>query len=72
MATKAEGVTCYDKAGAFEELFVLRARDISAPLVVTFWADINELHLGKDHPKIVEARMIAARMKGHPTRRPAD
>lgn len=38
MATKRQGVACYDKAGQDEPLFVLRAQDVLAAPTVRFWA----------------------------------
>lgn len=71
-ATERE-LTCYEKALATgEPTFTLRAQDISAPIVIDQWAAMNELALGKDHPKIVGARAIANRMRLWPGRRQAD
>lgn len=36
--TKQTGVPCYDKAGADEPLFVLKASDPAAAETVRFWA----------------------------------
>ena len=72
MSTKAQGRDCYHKAGNTEELFTLRAQDFSAPAVVDYWADLNEEQLGAAHPKIVEARQCAERMRAFPNRKMAD
>ena len=37
MSTKATGVPCYDKAATSEPLFVLRAQDMTAPILVAAW-----------------------------------
>lgn len=64
---------CFQKAKANgEPTFTLRAQDISAPIVVDQWAAMNELALGKNHPKIVGARAIANLMREWPNRRQAD
>lgn len=55
-----------------ESTFTLRAQDQSAPDVIDFWAAKNALVLGNEHPKIVQARQIAARMRVFPGRRQAD
>jgi hypothetical protein len=55
-----------------EEAFVLRAQDQSAWILVHVWANINQAHLGPDHPKIQEARRIADRMREYPHQKPAD
>lgn len=40
MAEKRHGVPCYDKAADNEPLFVLRAQDALAPMVVEYWAEL--------------------------------
>jgi hypothetical protein len=55
-----------------EITFTLRSQDQSAAECVEFWAYINEPALGKEHPKIVQAREIAAKMRNWPGRRQAD
>jgi hypothetical protein len=51
MATKAEtlaaaarGAGCLGKAAADEPVFILRAHDRLAPLVVEIWADLAKAH----------------------------
>lgn len=62
MATKRKGVTCYDKAGEDEPLFVLRAQDILAARLVREWADRAEK--GGTKPEVIaEARACAAEME---------
>jgi hypothetical protein len=68
MATKRIGIACYDKAGEDEELFVLRARDALAAIVVRYWAELAER--GGTKPEIVaEARECARRMEAWPFRK---
>lgn len=65
MSTKREGVSCYDKAGLDEPLFVLRAQDRLAAIVVRFWANLAEE--GGTKPEIVaEARSCANQMDEWP------
>lgn len=64
---------CFVKAkDKGEPTFTLRAQDLSSAAVVEFWAKVNEVHLGQGHPKIVQARQIADRMRVWPNRRMAD
>jgi hypothetical protein len=82
MATKREGVACYDKAGIDEELFVMRAQDQLAPAVVEYWAylaagnepipfrrPVESIHAGT---KVAEALRCASRMREHPNRKQPD
>lgn len=80
MATKAQGVKCYNKAGPNEELFVLRGQDELAPEVVRYWAwlaskrgrDLAALPGGgtsKLGAKINDALNTAARMEVTPGRK---
>lgn len=65
MSTKREGVACYDKAAMDEPLFVLRAQDNLAPLLVRMWAAMADL--GGTKPEIVaEARRCADQMEAWP------
>lgn len=65
MATKREGVSCYDKAGMDEPLFVLRAQDKLAAGIVRQWADLAEQ--GGTKPEVVaEARQCADEMEAWP------
>lgn len=52
---------CYANAAPDEPMFVLLARDPSAPLLVELWALIRE-KLGSDAEKIEEARGCATAM----------
>jgi hypothetical protein len=38
MSTKRKGVICFQKAGEDEEIFVLRAQDATAHMIVLLWA----------------------------------
>lgn len=61
MSTKREGVPEFEKADMDEPLFVLRAQDKLAPVVVRLWA----LHATMHHvprEKVIEARGLADRM----------
>lgn len=62
MSTKAEGDSCYEKASSDEPIFVLRAQDQIAPIVVRVWAEIAE-GLGTPLGKVNEARGLARRME---------
>lgn len=71
--TEEREYQCFIKAMAKGmPMFTLIAQDISAPILVDQWAAMNELALGKDHPKIVEAREVANLMRAWPHRRQAD
>lgn len=61
MSTKREGVPEYDKADPDEPLFVLRAQDSLAPVVVMLWALNAGMH-GVPQAKIEKARACAKRM----------
>lgn len=64
---------CFEKAMAKgEPIFVLRAQDFSAPFCIDQWIEMNEDHLGTDHPKIVEARTIRDAMLEWPNKKQAD
>lgn len=41
MATKNEGVPCYDKAAPDEPLFVIRAQDLTGPATIRHWLQLN-------------------------------
>lgn len=53
---------CYGKADPDEPLFVLLARDPIAPLLVEFWAMLNEAEF-QNPAKTSEARRCAAAMR---------
>lgn len=56
MGTKSEpgAFDCYEKAEDDEPMFILLARDPSAPMLVRLWAQIETLHIGNPD-KIAEA-----------------
>lgn len=62
MATKSEGVSCFEKAGDDEPVFVLRAKDVLAPEVVRDWAE-RARSAGVNPDKIVEALNVADKME---------
>jgi len=68
MATKQSSLTL-KKVGDHEEIFVLRAQDVSAPRSVILWIADN-LHASDD--KLREAFECALRMRRHPKTRAAD
>lgn len=53
---------CLAKVGPDEPIFVLRAKDLLAPTIVEAWIKEAQASLGPVHPKLIEARMTAARM----------
>ena len=62
MSTKREGVPEYEKADLDEEIFVLRAQDSLAPVVVQLWSLQASMH-GVSQDKIEKARACAKRMR---------
>jgi len=62
MATKKDGVACYDKAGDEEPLFVLRSTDKLAPEIVREWA-YRAMAAGTPMEKVDEARRTADAME---------
>lgn len=68
MVTKHDSVTL-QKTGDHEEIFVLRARDATAPRTVILWIADN-LHASDE--KLREAFECALRMRSHPNRKAAD
>ncbi len=54
--------SCLNKAADDEPLFVLRAHDKLAPVVIRLWADLAQLH-GCDIIKVTSAKMMAQRME---------
>jgi hypothetical protein len=62
MATKREGVSCYDKAGPDEPLFVLRSTDLLSPEIVREWA-YRAKAAGTSDEKVEEARRAADAME---------
>lgn len=53
---------CYDNAEPDEPMFILLARDLSAPGLVMQWAAYREAQ-GADPAKVAEARECAAAMR---------
>ncbi len=63
MATKREGVSCYDKAEPDEPLFVLRGQDISSASMVCEWIKQN-IENASDS-KLKEALSCALKMRSY-------
>lgn len=51
-------VDCIAKAENDEPIFVLLARDATAPQLIRMWADLRERH-GEDAAVVADARQIA-------------
>jgi len=62
MSTKAEGISCYNKAADDEPLFVLRPTDALAPRVVENWI-MRGIAAGVPTEKITWARLQLHAMK---------
>jgi len=70
MATKDQEIIdgCFANAKDDEPMFVLLARDISAPMIVNIWADNREMAISRglkptsDIQKVYEARETARQM----------
>jgi len=60
---------CFVNAKPGEPFFVLRGQDVIASISVKKWADRAAITLGDDHPKVIEARAIASRMRKWPIRK---
>jgi len=73
MATKeVERVSgCFAKAAETEPLFVLRAQDKLAPIVVRLWAELAAFH-GAGLEKVHEAKRLAFEMEQWSTRKLPD
>lgn len=76
MATKHND-SCLMKAGDHEPIFVLRAQDKSAPVIVLFWIMVQiliNIWLGSDlaKGKLIEAFSLAMSMLSWPKRKLAD
>lgn len=67
-----KGPSCFSKAADNEPLFVLRAQDRTADLVVQKWIDLNVSRLGFQHPKILEAIKLRDAMAEWPSRKLPD
>ena len=63
-----EGDSTLNKAQLNEPIFILRASDILAPIVVKYWATIAQ-DAGVDRRKIREAYELALTMTGWPNRK---
>lgn len=64
MSTKHDSV-CLEKAGDEEPIFVLRAQDVTAPILVRVWARmVGTLQLAQDQGQTIEPilRSMAARL----------
>ena len=78
MATKrevlADPLSCWNKAGDDEPVFVLRAQDILAPWLVAEWANmVLQLGDGRDlPPKVSAAYSICNEMRKWPQRKLPD
>lgn len=55
-----------------EPFFVLRGQDMTSGDTVRDWIGRNRLRLGNDHPKIIEAGIIAVECDMHLPRKFAD
>lgn len=62
MATKRQGISCYDKAAPDEPLFVLKSTDPLAPAVVEEWARLAQEN-GVNQAKVDDARKCADDMR---------
>lgn len=58
----AEGRGCLGKAADDEPVFVLRAKDPAAPVVVRTWAELSDVTKTHESEKINEARALADHM----------
>lgn len=72
MATTAHDPCRDNISDPTEPIFTLRGRDPSAAETVDFWAGVNAVHLGQNHPKILEARKVAEEMRQWPEKKKAD
>lgn len=59
---------CLAKVADDEPIFVLRAQDKLAPILVRLWCELADLH-GADLPKIQGAMELADKMEAWPTRK---
>ena len=78
MATKREvvdaaarGEGCLGKAAEGEPVFVLRAQDKLAPMLVEFWAEMARAN-GCPKDKADDARVVADQMRKWPDRKCPD
>jgi hypothetical protein len=74
--TKQEELTqsgsTLDKADPSEPLFILRAQDQLAPLVVRYWITAARAHGMTNAAKLAEAEALAVSMEQWPTRKYPD
>jgi hypothetical protein len=64
ISTKRTGVPAYDKADPDEPIFVLRAQDVIAPVIVELYAlHLTTLREGVSKAKVTSARVVAAAMR---------
>lgn len=73
MATKAQEMLggCFAKAAVDEPLFVLRAQDKLAPIVIRLWAELAAFN-GAGLEKVHEAKRLAFEMEQWPNRKMPD
>ena len=62
MSTKRQGVPEFEKADLDEPIFVLRAQDVSAPVLVELYA-LHATTLHVDHRKVDAVRRCAVEMR---------
>lgn len=68
----ARGKGCLGKAADDEPVFVLRGQDVIAPAIVEAWADLAESVGSIGANKLLEARMVARKMREWPNRKLPD
>lgn len=71
MATKHTS-ECLKNAADDEPIFVLRAQDCIADMLVDCWAKCMQNDLGEDHPKVIGAKKVAAEMRAWKFRKISD
>ena len=64
-------IGCYAKAAEGEPLFVLRAQDKLAPVLIRLWASLADMG-GCHSAKVQDARLIADEMELWPNRKMPD
>ena len=60
--------SCLNKAAEDEPVFVLRAQDVLAPIVVSLWAELAASHDCND-AKVRDAEALANAMRAWPKRK---
>jgi hypothetical protein len=63
--------SCLNKAADDEPVFVLRAHDVIAPVIVDEWANMAE-SMGTPREKVTEARVLASIMRSWRDRKVPD